>query len=117
MLDFEDRICPHYFGTVPRKSIRLFNFDCPHCFKTLRPAFFPGYARVRYVVCVASGWALAWRHGFTDSFVVFVIGFYALPAFRLWDWIVSKFFLPKVLEPAASSYVQVLGLSSGFSQR
>ncbi len=91
--------CPVCQGGLRRKDIQLHRFNCPHCFRQLRPCFFPGYLWVRALIIFGLGLAWAWHSGWTDSFVIFVASFYGLPVAFLWDLVVREFFLPKKLEP------------------
>ncbi len=111
LADLPERVCPFCRGGLRRKDIRLYRFDCPHCFKALKPCFFPGYLWVRSLTSFGMGLAWAWHRGWTGSFVIFVVSFYALPVMILWDLVVRDFFLPKKIVPATSTF-QTLGLTS-----
>ena len=104
------RFCPLCHGFLLPKDIQVFRFDCPHCLKTLTPCFFLGYMWIRALVCIGVGVAIAWR-SWHDSFMIFVVAFYASPIFFLWDLAVHSFFMPKNFEPATSRF-QTLGLNS-----
>lgn len=105
-----------------RRKVRRIPFDCPHCHQSLKPVFFEGYTLIRVLGCISlglalatlSGLAVAWYMGFHDStrarYAVFVIVFCWFSMPDLWDRIVCRFFLPRVLTPADSN-IQVLGLS------
>src|SRR5271163_2165320 len=93
-------VCPFCQGSVSRKDIRAFRFDCPHCFKGLAPCYFRGYLWVRGFSCFGAALVVAWHAGWTGSFVIFVVGFYFLPMVLVWDWAVREFFLPSKIEPA-----------------
>ena len=48
--------------------------------------------------------------GFDWSFLIFVVSFYAIPVFILWDVIVFKLFPPTKFKPVSSSF-QTLGIN------
>jgi len=105
------RFCPLCHGFLLPNDIRPFRFDCPHCLKTLTPCYFRGYMWIRALVCAGAALTQAWRHGWHDSFIIFVFGLYMLPMLFLWDLTVQSFFLPKEFKPAGPTF-QTLGLNS-----
>ena len=106
-------VCPLCQGKLCKQDIRPLGFDCPHCFKALKPCYFSGYLWVRGLGSVGAGLIWAWHNGWTGSFVIFVLGFYALPVMLFWDLFVFEFLRPKKIEPAApSSSFLTLGLNS-----
>ncbi len=107
-----ERVCPLCRGRLVKDNIRLYRFNCPHCFKALNPCFFPGYRWVRYLITLGAALAWAWHRGWSGSFVIFVVSFYQLPLLFLWDLIVRDFFLPTKFEAAPSLSFQTLGLNS-----
>jgi hypothetical protein len=100
----EPRICPLCGGKLLSQDIPPGKFNCKHCVKELQPRFFRGYVWVRGLCCCAVGGTAAWHAGYGGSFIVFVIGVYALPVLIAWDLIVNKYLLPKQLE-AVPPYV------------
>jgi hypothetical protein len=107
-----DRIgdCPECKGILTTETIRLGPFNCPYCAKYIRPIRRPSYLSLRILVCVGVAVVTARLRGFDWSFLIFVVSFYALPVFILWDVIVFKLFPPIKFE-AVSSPFQTLGIN------
>src|SRR5581483_904721 len=101
--------CPLCGGILTREVIQPVPFDCPHCSARIRPSHRPSYLWLRFTVTVGIGIAAARLRGFDWSFLVFVVGFFALPALFFWDAIVWRLFPPRRFEPAPE-YVQTLGI-------
>jgi hypothetical protein len=59
--------------------------------------------------CLGVAIAAAKLRGFDWSFLVFVIGLYALPVFVFWDTIAFNLFPPTKFEPVQSPF-QTLGI-------
>src|SRR5262249_49531484 len=93
------RICPLCDGELLSQDVPPGKFNCIHCGKLLEPSYPRGYLWVRILFCYGIAAMWAWHAGYGGSFVVFMIGFYALPLLVAWEVIVNKFFLPKRLKP------------------
>jgi hypothetical protein len=103
--------CPNCKGILTPQAIRLGPFDCPYCARSIKPIRRPSYLWLRTLVCVIIAVGAARRSGFDWSFLIFVVSFYAIPAFVLWDAIVFRFFPPTKFEPVSSSSFQTLGIN------
>jgi len=62
------------------------------------------------VVCLFVAVVAARRRGFDWFFLIFVVSFYALPAFVFWDAVVFKLLPPTKFEPVPSPF-QTLGIN------
>jgi len=101
--------CPLCSGEIPPEDVRLVPFTCAHCGKRIKPADRPSYLWLRTLLCLGIAIGAARSRGWDWSFLIFVIGFYALPVFFLFDRIRFTLFPPKKFEPA-QPYVQTLDL-------
>lgn len=104
--------CPECKGTLTRETIRPGPFNCPYCAKYIRPVHRPRYLWVRGLICVILAVVTARWRGFDWSFLIFVVSFYALPLFVLWDLIVFKLSPPRKFEPVSSPF-QTLTINKG----
>ena len=91
-----DRVgdCPECKGILTPETIRPGPFNCPYCAKYIRPIRRPSYLWLRILVCGGVAVVTARMRGFDWSFLIFVVSFYALPVFILWDVIVFQLFPP-----------------------
>ncbi len=107
-----DRVgeCPECKCILTPETIRLGPFDCPYCAKHIRPIRRPSYLWLRILVCLGVAVVTARMSGFDWSFLIFVVSFYALPVFILWDVIVFKLFPPTKFGPVSSPF-QTLGIN------
>ena len=83
--------------------------DCPDCGTTLIEARSSAYGWPELVVCYGVASLIAWKRGWEPSFIVFVVSFYAIPVFIVWQSIKRTFFPPKSFR-VAPSRIQKLGL-------
>jgi uncharacterized protein (DUF983 family) len=95
--------CPNCGAALTRPTVRLGRFDCPECLKQIQPVHRSSYWWVRGGVCAALAIGAALLKGFPWSFVVFVVCFYALPAFFFWDIFVMDLLPPLRFERTQSS--------------
>jgi hypothetical protein len=107
-----DRVgdCPECKGILTPETIRPVPFNCPYCAKYIKPIRRPRYLWLRILVCGGVAVVTARMRGFDWSFLIFVVSFYALPVFILWDVIVFKLFPPTKFEPVSSPF-QTLGIN------
>jgi hypothetical protein len=61
------------------------------------------YYWFRMICCLAGASYYAWTHGYGDYFIVFVISFYMLGAFILWDSFVEPLFPKRKLRLAPAA--------------
>src|SRR3981081_4594876 len=105
--------CPVCRASVATELIGAPSCECPNCHTELIRLRGRGYMWLRAVICCGAAVAICWtKH--LGSFMVFVVSFYALPLFFIWDSEISKFFPPTKLEPATGPY-QTLGLQQSSS--
>ena len=101
--------CTECKSILTPETLRPWPFDCPYCAKSIRPIRRPSYLWLRTVVCLFIAVVAARRRGFDWSLLIFVVAFYALPAFVLWDVIVFKLFPPTKFGPISSPFQTLAG--------
>lgn len=100
--------CPVYRTQVAPELIGVARFECANCHAELVRMRGRGYWWLRLAVCYGAAIVICWtKH--LGSFMIFVVSFYALPFFFIWDREISKFFAPTRLERATGAF-QTLGL-------
>ena len=108
-----DRVgeCPECEAVLTRGSIRPGPFNCRGCSKYIRPVRRRSYLWLRGLSCGIVAVLIAkFRTGFDWPFLIFVVGFYALPVLFFWDLIGFAMFLPTKFEPVGSPF-QTLGIN------
>src|SRR6185437_3937296 len=94
--------CPACNSVLRLRDIRLGQFNCPQCSKALRPVLTGARRWLRVIVPVGTGFAYAWTHGWNDSFIIFVVSLYIVPAMLVWGSLEINFFPPRKFEPVGS---------------
>jgi hypothetical protein len=106
--------CPSCNAPISAWDIKSLNFECPSCHSFLSLDFPCGEKYLRIATLLGVTVWFAWRHGWDGGFVIFLLGFYGVPAMLAYFFLVLPLVPRKlrvVASPVSSKYLQLPPIS------
>lgn len=96
--------CPVCLSALYARDVKVHAFNCPHCGKALIPERGRAYFWFRFLFIWGGAFAWAW-HSWHDSFMIFVVGFYAMPLLFAWMEIERTYLPPRKFKRPDSPFL------------
>jgi hypothetical protein len=106
--------CPACKAPISAEDIKSLSFECPSCRSFLRSDFPSWEKYLRWATFLGVTLWFAWRHGWDGGFVIFLLGFYGVPAMLAYFFLVLPLVPQKlraVASPVSSKYLQLRPIS------